>query len=248
MHCSSASVVGGQLRAPILVSVRDPKEAASICDLPFEVMDLKEPLAGPLGACTPAVWSECVQNVDFNGLWSVALGAASDARRTSRFVPDQVSFAKVGPEGFAHTSQLRALWDDIQADLSSRTSLVAVAYADHANAACVPPEQVLQAAIDHGISTLLIDTFSKGTGNVFSVLGDARLANLVQTAKQHHCETVVAGGITKQETDRAFHLGARRIGTRGGLCRGTRDGEIDPQLVNDWVNLLFPRESRSPSN
>lgn len=243
------------LLAPLLISVRDQTEAALVSQFPFEVLDLKEPNNGPLGACDPAVWHYCVESTPLTGFaigsdkasccepssgraWSVAMGERANAVQLARHVPAKVRFAKAGPSGLPDTPSLIGMWDRLLEQLAEGIELVAVAYADWRVADSLQPEQILGAAASIGLKTILIDTFDKKAGGVFELLGQQRIESIVQTATSQGCEVVLAGGITFSDATRAFLLGCRRIGLRGALCRGPRNGEIDPQSVGRWCETF----------
>ena len=59
----------------LLVSVRDVTEAAGVLSAGVDLVDVKEPAAGSLGAAAPGVWKQVVDQVAGSTLISLALGA-----------------------------------------------------------------------------------------------------------------------------------------------------------------------------
>lgn len=261
-----ASVSIGYALAPLLVSVRDQYEAAAVAGLPFEILDLKEPDRGPLGACSPDVWHACLESNPLRAIalkssvgqssvgpsigqdWSVALGEQTSAMELVRYVPAGVRFAKAGPAGLPDTRHLFRMWDDLRERLAEGVELVAVAYADWEVAGSPQLEIVVAGAAEQGFKTILIDTFDKHRGSVFKLLGADRIKNVLQTAASSGCEVVLAGGITYADASRALSYGCRRIGLRGALCRGPRNGEIDPRAVIRWSETFLRRPAGEQSN
>lgn len=219
----------------LLVSVRSLAEARSVAASPVEVIDLKEPDRGPLGACDPALWHRCHSECPFEGAWSAALGEFASALELASRVPAEFAYAKAGPSGLDSSEALAALWCTIRQRLAPTTALVAVAYADFLAARTLAPEKVLAEAARHRIQTLLVDTFVKDGRTSVDHLGIDRLRSLVAAARRWGCDVVLAGGVTLGTLSTFASTGARRIGVRGGVCRGDRGSEIDPVEVARWT-------------
>jgi hypothetical protein len=210
-----------------LVSVRSLREAAEIASLPIEILDLKEPRRGPLGAADAKIWQQCLREVPFAGRWSVALGEAQTALPVAERVPGGIAFAKAGPAGIPKAARLRQLWQQLRERLPESTELVAVAYADHHAARCPPVEDVLEAACRAGLKKLLIDTCAKTGRNSLDELGPQRLEHLVSRARQLEVAIALAGSLGCDEIDRIGRLKVSLMGVRGSVCSGGRDGYID---------------------
>lgn len=222
----------------LLVSVRSVAEAISVAASPVEVIDLKEPHRGPLGACDPELWHRCGSECHFDGAWSAALGEADSALRLAGRVPGEFAFAKAGSSGLDSAEALVGLWSSVRQRLAPTVALVAVAYADFAAARTLPPEQVLAEAIRHRLQTLLVDTFVKDGRTSLDHLGVDRLRLLAAAAARSGCDIVLAGGVTIDTLPTFVATGPRRIGVRGGVCRGNRRSEIDPTAVAVWTDRL----------
>lgn len=222
----------------LLVSVRSVAEAAEIAPLAIDVIDLKEPLRGPLGACDPEVWHRSLAECEFAGEWSAALGEAGAAIPWASEVPPEFSFAKAGPAGIDRRARLGCFWEDLRRRLPPAVALVAVAYADWSAASTLPPEQVLEVAIRTGLGTLLIDTFGKDGRSSVEHLSFARLQRLVARAKDANCEVVLAGGATFEALATFARLGVRRVGVRGGVCQAGRESRLDSAAVERWAKQL----------
>lgn len=222
----------------LLVSVRSVDEAEQIDRLGVDVIDLKEPARGPLGACDPDIWHRCLAASPFAGEWSAALGEMDSAIPLAAEVPPEFCFAKAGPAGIDRPADLVALWTDLRRRLPTSVALVAVAYADWLAAGTLAPERVLDEAARSGLRTLLIDTFGKDGRSTAEHLTLARLQALVAKADEAGCEVVVAGGVTFESLATLASLGIRRVGVRGGVCEGDRESRIDPAAVARWTNCL----------
>ena len=184
---------------------------------------------------------------------SAALGELLDGGITSlaKAAPASLAFVKAGPAGITSAAVLRRRWAMVQDVLPGSTELVAVAYADHTAAGCIAPAEVLAAAVDHGMSMLLIDTHGKLGGNVVERFGRRPLESLIRTAIDSGRAITLAGGLTIAAADRWIqtsrphqstmteHCGAARswgsvptmFGFRGAVCVGDRGSAIDADAV-----------------
>lgn len=225
----------------LLVSIRSVREAMQLVGSGVDILDLKEPTRGPLGACDPQVWKECTELPAFPGAWSVALGEFEGAVERAMEVPEGIRYAKVGPSGIDNLRHLRELWGRVGSALSPTTELVGVGYADYVKAGSVEPEQVLKLATQFGLSTLLVDTYDKAGLGTVDELGNERLEFLCAAAKRAGIALVVAGKLQLTSLPAMKRWGVSRVGVRGAVCHQARTGDIDPALVEEWVRQVGNR-------
>ena len=171
-----------------LVSVRVLSELVAALEFSVDIIDLKEPRAGALAPTTKDFWGEAavaVRQSKTQPLLSAALGERAEMVRVAADLPAAFSFAKVGPSQCGTTGELRDLWHDAQNRLPSNVELVPVSYADFQNAATLPPESVLDLAVESGFRCCLIDTFAKEGKSTIDVLGWQRLERLSAQAQSN---------------------------------------------------------------
>ena len=150
----------------LLVSVRSVDECATALQSAVDVIDIKEPTRGSLGAADPERFVQLVASVQGRRPVSVALGELLDfdARRFADL--PAVDYVKLGLAGCAATPQWPQLWRAAWQQLPPAAHRVAVAYAD-CTVACSPGwSDVLLSARECGCSVLLLDTFDKSAGGL----------------------------------------------------------------------------------
>ncbi len=233
----------GQKATGLLVSIRSVREAMQLVGVGVDVLDLKEPERGPLGACDPQIWNSCASLPSFNGVWSVALGESVGAIERASQVPQGIRYAKVGPSGVDNTRNLADLWNRVGRALLPATELVGVGYADYVKAGSIEPEQVLELATQIGLSTLLIDTYDKASLGTVEELGSERLERLCGSARLAGISLVIAGKLQLQDLHFMMRWGVSRVGVRGAVCHQSRTGDIDPALVEEWVRQVGNRSN-----
>jgi len=215
----------------LLVSVRNLAEARIAYGGGADIVDVKEPANGPLGAATHAVLREIADELRGKVSLSAALGEWEPGL-SPRMGEDVRAMGyervKFGP---SRLKSVEEWW--------MMSGMVAVAYADPLDAR-VSPESVLEWGIAHGSGTFLIDTFDKSGGTSLGILGIDRLRKLRQRAAAEEVRFALAGGVTARDIQR--YAGVLRpdwFAVRGAACRdGVRGAEIDPDRVAALRRLI----------
>ena len=210
------------LGAPLLfVSVRSTDEASSALEGGADIIDVKEPLAGPLGAADPAVWRDVVREVAGIVPVPAAFGELIESGAPQPSATG-LTYAKLGLAGAKGTAWPDRL-DGWHAQLQSGgTGLVGVAYADHRLAGAPEPEAVLDYAIARGLDYFLVDTFDKKAGRLGDWLSPERLGVLVQKSHEASVRVAFAGSLRPQDFADMSTLGADLLAVRGAACEGNR--------------------------
>lgn len=240
----------------LLVSVRDAAEAAEALAGGAAVVDVKEPLHGPLGAAAVDIAAGVAAVVAGRVPWTLACGelaagpraAAAGVAATIARLPHGVAppaAAKAGPAGSS-----RAAWCDafraFSAALPAGVEPIAVAYADWQAAACPAPHEIVAAAGAARCRTLLIDTFDKSAAGLFALASAAHLPAWLGQAAAHGMSVALAGRLTRGDLPRARALGAALVAVRSAVCRDGRLGRVDRDLVAAAVATPGLARRRSP--
>jgi uncharacterized protein (UPF0264 family) len=212
----------------LLVSVRSAEEAVVALEGGADVVDVKEPRNGALGAAELKVWKEVAAVVGSRTVASVALGELLDeaverlAGQTAGF-----AFAKMGLAGCGGVTNWRGRWRGVAKGLPLGTLGVPVAYADWQTADSPPVNDVLMLAATLPAKLLLIDTFDKSNGRLTEHLARAALAEVAVMAEECGVELALAGSLRPDDIAMLLKLAPAYIGVRGAACSGGRDGTID---------------------
>ena len=223
----------------LLVSVRNVAEAEIALAAGVDLIDVKEPGRGSLGAATPEVWRRVVDLCGDRRPVSAALGEllSEDAHELAACAHG-LTYAKVGLAGCARDPKWVSRWKRCLEALPDGVSPVAVAYADAEPAFAPRPEQVLGSAAELGCRALLIDTYDKARGDLFAYLNPGQLRALLATARKQDLFVVLAGSLGRDAIPFVEQLGADYIAVRGAVCQGARDGVVDTTLVKQFVRVL----------
>ena len=233
----------------LLVSVRSAAEALLALVGGADLIDVKEPRRGPLGYADPAVWREVQQAIALRVPASAALGELlTDPVERLATQAAGFAYAKIGLAGCGNEPLWREKWPAALRCLPQSVAPVAVVYADWEQAQAPRPEEVLRVAMEFSINTLLVDTWDKRGGALLDHLPLEQLAQLARAAERAKIGFVLAGSLTTEMLPQLLPLRPRYVAVRGAVCRGTRTGDVDPQLVAELARALRAGEKFARPN
>lgn len=222
----------------LLVSVRDAAEARIALDCGVDLIDIKEPNQGALGAADPSVWREVLGCIEGGVPVSCALGELTGAAQTAQHVPDGMAFIKVGLAGAATLEDWPDRWAKLLTTRPANCAAAAVVYADWRTAAAPTPEQVLEHAQRLGCTALLVDTFDKRHGHVFDHWPTTSLNEFLANASRAGLITLLGGGLTWNALEAAISTPADYLAIRGLACSGHRTNSIDKTACQQLADRI----------
>ena len=227
-------------RPGLLVSVRSAAEAELALAGGADLIDVKEPRNGALGAAEPAVWGEVLRTVAGRVPVSAALGELLDEDVCELAAQARgLAFAKLGLAGCQKRDGWLRRWFAALDALPRSASAVPVAYADWPAAEAPSPSVALALAAQSRAKTLLLDTFDKRRGNLLEVLSWDSLAEIAAEARRAGVRLVLAGSLDAAAIARLLLLAPAWFGVRGAACRGGRSGTIETALVKSLVRSVM---------
>jgi (5-formylfuran-3-yl)methyl phosphate synthase len=222
----------------MLASVTGPEEAESVLTAGADLIDLKDPSRGALGAQPVSTVRATVAAVAGRRPVSAVTGdlpmqPAEILAAASAMAEAGVDYVKVGifPGGDA-VACIRAL-----APLAKQVRLVAVQFADRA------PDLLLPAvAAEAGFAGAMLDTATKSAGRLLDHMDLPTLRRFVDTCTQHGLLSGLAGSLEAPDIPRLLLLQPGFLGFRGALCGADgRAARIDPESVRQ-IRALIPPE------
>jgi (5-formylfuran-3-yl)methyl phosphate synthase len=220
----------------LLVSVVSAQEARGALAGGADIIDVKDPGEGALGAPAPRVLSEVVRIVGASTPVSVALGDLPNLPHTAALAArgaglSGARYVKVGLRGVRELDAAVALVSAVADAVGAGVTVVAAAYADAA--ALDPPALApgwLPALVQRtGIAGALVDTFVKDGRGLYDWLSRSEVAELIVRTRAAGASFAVAGQLRRGELRR---VAADVVGVRSAVCRGgDRAAELDAELV-----------------
>jgi uncharacterized protein (UPF0264 family) len=232
----------------LLVSVRSAAEALAALAGGADLIDVKEPSQGSLGAADDDTISAVVRAVAGRAPVSAALGELVDLIGSpngegGRLLVDGVSLFKTGLARCAMLGDWQTHWRHvvdtlISTSLNGNAQAVAVVYADWQAAQSPSPHDVLSAAIQRRSPALLIDTWDKSGGTLFDHWPAGDLQGFVSEVRLHNISVVLAGSLTSQNVTTAARLAPDLVAVRTAACEGGRMGTVSVKRVRELKNAI----------
>ncbi len=223
----------------LLVSVRHPDEAEAALAGGADIVDVKDPGAGALGAAGPATLRALRALVTPPAELSAALGDTPQPPGTLGLAAlgaatCGVDYVKVGLLGPGEERELLPLLVAVQeavAAIDPAIRVVAVAYADAVRVGAFPPLRLPALAREAGLHGVMLDTCVKDGTTAIAALGEGGVATFLAAARTSGLLAGLAGSLGLAEVARAEALGAEVVGVRGSACDGGRLGRVSAARV-----------------
>jgi len=228
----------------LLVSVRDVEEALLAVEGGADVVDVKNPEEGSLGAGFPWVISEVRRIVPAHLPVSAAIGdfphlPGSASLAALGALQAGADLVKVGLKGSRKAEQALSLLRAVGRAVREfgRGEVVACAYGDFERAGTLDPLLLPELARKAGIWGVMLDTALKDGRPLTSFLSREELREFSERARSLGLRVALAGSLGEEEIPRLAPL-AEVIGVRGAACPLGREGRISPERVRRLKGLL----------
>ena len=232
----------------LLVSVFELGEVTAALAGGADIVDVKNPAEGSLGAASPALLRAVGRCIEGRAALSAALGDAPHLPGTLALAAAGAAgcgaeYVKVGLLGSSRLDDAVTLLREVQrAATGGRTTtrVVAVAYSDAARVGGLPHGELPLAAARAGVHGVMLDTAVKDGASTLDHLGEAGVAAFVNEAHSLGLEAALAGALRLHEILWIAGLGAEVVGVRGSACDGGRAGRVSAARVRALREALVP--------
>ena len=232
----------------LLVSVVNKTEALESIKSGADIIDVKNPKEGSLGANFPRVIRQVKEITPENLELSATIGDLPNLPGTASLAAlgaavSGVDYVKVGLFGVKTSEEATTLMTEVvrtvkEYDIGLKT--IASGYADFRYVGCVNPLELPEIAYKAGADGVLVDIKIKnGENNLFSFLADEKVRELVNKAHDYNLLAALAGSLDTQDIQRVYSLGADIIGVRGSVC--TKKDRLAGKLEREKV-IEFAKE------
>ena len=224
----------------LLVSVRCGAEVTQALEGGADIIDAKEPARGSLGAVGAEVLGEIAAALPAGVPLSVALGDLSSSTEVEGAVAAlgvqaaRTAYLKVGFAGLAEERRIRQAIAALVASasmLAGRPRVIAVAYADHDQAATLSPSMMAILAAEAGADGVLLDTWTKDGRDLFAWMPLSSLKEWIADVRGLGLTAAVAGSIRAESIPTVLRAQPDIVGVRGAACEGGRTGVVSVSRV-----------------
>jgi len=223
----------------LLVSVTNADEARVAVEASVDIVDVKNPAEGSLGAPGPGVIERVREVVPLGRPVSAAIGDLPNLPGTAALAAlgaarSGAAYVKVGLWGTSSTGEAVGVLRAVRDALDGGAAVIAAAYADAERVpdGPLPPGAVVDAARRAGVGGCLLDTAVKDGRGLFEWLTPESLAALVAEGQAAGLEMALAGALRAEDLSRVRTTGADIAGVRAAACRdGRRTAPLDAARI-----------------
>ena len=221
----------------LLISVVNEEEATSAVHGGADILDVKNPREGALGANYPWIIRGIRQRTPDKLPVSVAIGDAPNKPGVTSLAAlgaavCGIQYIKVGLHGTKEPQQAVFLLREVCRAVREHDDgikIIAAAYADADRIGSLPMRNLPAVSKEAGADGCMVDTFTKDNSSLFSHIGDAELRVFVEKCNKDGLLCALAGSIGLLDIPRVSKIGPDIIGFRTAACLGDR--------VNGTVNI-----------
>jgi uncharacterized protein (UPF0264 family) len=223
----------------LLVSVTNAEEARVAVEAGVDIVDVKNPAEGSLGAARPAVIGRVRAVVPPERPVSAAIGDLPNLPGTAALAAlgaarSGAAYVKVGLWGTSVTDEAVAVLRAVRDAVDGGAAVIAATYVDgeRVPGRPLPPADVVEAARRAGAGGCLLDTAVKDGRGLFEWLTPEALEALVDEGHAADLEMALAGALRAEDMSLVRATGADIAGVRAAACRdGRRTGALDAERI-----------------
>jgi hypothetical protein len=229
----------------LLVSPRDVEEAKAVIRGKVDIVDVKNPKEGSLGANFPWVIKaikELVTTEGGNGMeLSAAIGDFDFKPGTASLaalaaVSVGADYVKVGLFKITTREQAIELLEGVVRavkDYDPAKKVVAAFYSDYKRINSISPFEITAIGKAVNIDVSMVDTGIKDGRSTLEFLGEDELRTFVAESKALGLDTALAGSLTFDDLPAIKAIKPDILGVRGMVCGGDRNSNVRVELVTE---------------
>lgn len=213
----------------MLASVTNVDEALAVLDAGVDIIDLKQPAQGALGALEPVLVAQIVNHIDGRLPVSATVGDLP-------MEPDQVAaavevMAATGVDyikvGFFPGGDSQGTIDELATFIRKGVKIVAVLFADAS-----PELEMIESLNKAGFKGVMLDTMDKNNGSLSTIMTEHEIEVFITKAKQYRLLCGLAGSLGKQDIPLLTSMKPDYLGFRGALCnQNLRTAPLEKESV-----------------
>lgn len=232
----------------LLISPINNDEALESIEGGADIVDVKNPKEGSLGANFPWVIKEIREITPDNMLVSATLGdvpykPGTVSLAASGALNSGADYIKVGLYGTSNYDEALEVMENVVKTVkgeSSKALIVASGYADAHRVGAVSPWDIPKIAKESGSDLAMLDTAVKDGKTLFDHLNIEELGKFVDEIHSYGLKSALAGSVKKEQLKPLYDIGCDVVGIRGAACLGgdRNSGKIHRSAVAELKTLI----------
>ncbi|MEJ2109579.1 MAG: (5-formylfuran-3-yl)methyl phosphate synthase [Acidobacteriota bacterium] len=240
----------------LMISVISTAEAKDALAGGAEILDVKNPEEGSLGAQSPQIVREIAGTSAGKVKVSVAIGDMPNLPGTAALAALGAAvcgadYIKVGMMGPSNESEGADLLHEVnRAVRGYETCIIAAGYADFNRINALDPGCLPDIAAYAGAGGILLDTAVKDGKTLFDFLDPSQLRILAERTHRNGLLFGLAGALGEQDLNPAHAIGADIVGLRTAVCLDNRrSGPLEATRIKKLLqarDMIFNPEGIEP--
>lgn len=230
----------------LLVSPINLEEARSAMNGGADIIDVKNPKEGSLGANFPWVIKSVADAVNSKVPISATIGDFNYKPGTASLAAlgaavSGADFIKVGLFDIQTNEQALEMAQRVVKSVKNYDSskkVVISGYADYKRINSIPVSELPPICKEAGADVVMMDTGVKDGRSTFEFMTNEELSDFTDAAREHGLLSAIAGSINFDDIDALNQIDPDIIGIRGCVCGGDRNSVIQQKLVEDLKAIL----------
>ncbi|MCX8153080.1 MAG: hypothetical protein N3E52_01440 [Candidatus Bathyarchaeota archaeon] len=228
----------------LLISPMNEAEAAEAIVGGADIIDVKNPLEGALGANFPWVIKRVRELAPANVEVSCTIGDVPNLPGTAALAAvgaatTGVNYVKAGLCGLKTLEEAVHLMQNVVRavkEFDSSIKVVVAGYADAERVGAIDPLLVPEVAFKAKADVAMIDTAVKDCKRLFDFLTREQIKRFIGVAHNYNLEAALAGSLRKEDLPIVYALGADVAGLRGAAC--TQNDRVNGRITRAKVQEL----------
>lgn len=232
----------------LLISPKDLEEALAALRGGADILDVKNPNEGSLGASFPWVIEEVRKGIPPHIPISAAIGDFPDLPGSASLAAlgalkagaDIIKVGLKGPKDVERAIFLMKQVVKAVKDASRSAKVVACAYGDFERAKTLDPKFLPEIASKAGADVAMIDTAVKDGKPLTHFMSLSELERFIEDSRSLGLWTAIGGSLGFEEVRAIRALNPNVIGVRGAVCKGgdRKTGRVSEELVRQLKKMI----------
>lgn len=232
----------------LLISPINTEEALEAIEGGADIVDVKNPKEGSLGASFPWIIKGVREMTPKDMLVSATLGDVP-------YKPGTVSLAamgalvsgadyiKVGLYGTSNYDEALEVMENVVRTVRENSSdavVVASGYADAHRVGAISPMEIPKVAAEAGADLAMVDTAVKDGKTLFDFMDMDDLQKFVNEIHDYGLKSALAGSVKKDQLKLLYDINCDVVGVRGAACLGgdRNTGKIHRSAVAELKDMI----------
>ena len=232
----------------LLISPINTEEALESIEGGADIVDVKNPKEGSLGANFPWVIKSIREMTPKDTLVSATIGDVPYKPGTVSLAAlgaavsgaDYIKVGLYGPKNYDEALEVMKNVVKTVREYRKDATIVAAGYADAHRVGAVDPMEIPDIAAKAGANIAMVDTAVKDGKTLFDFMDEEKLTKFNNKTHNYGLKSALAGSVKKDQLLTLHQIGCDVVGIRGAACTGgdRNSGKIHRSAVRELKEMI----------